>query len=192
MREAALTLFAERGYHGATMAQIAERLGIRTPSLYNHVRSKEELLREICVQNTAAVLRDFDAAVAGVDDPVERLRRAMYAYVMRHITHPREAFVVNRDVSNVSEPARSEVLAKRKQHDRAVRGLIEQGRAAGRFHVAHPALASFAVLEMCVSVARWFRADGPLSPDEVAWQYSEFAVQVVGVTCPDGEAAWHQ
>jgi len=53
---------------------------------------------------------------------------------------------------------------------------------AGAFHVESPALASFAILEMCVSIARWFRDGGELSPDAVADEYSGFALQIAG--CP--------
>lgn len=180
VREAALTLFAERGYHGTTVAEIAQLLGIRTPSLYNHIRSKQALLRDIVVETTDQVLEEFEQAVAGHGGPTERLRRATHAYVLRHITHRREALIVNREVSSLQEPARSEVLDKRKAHEHGVRALIEEGSSDGTFSVESPALASFAILEMCVSVARWFHDGGGVSAASVARQYSEFAVRIVG------------
>ena len=180
VRDAALELFAARGYHGTTMNDIADALGIRAPSLYNHVRSKHELLRAVMVETTDAVLREFEEAVSGIDDPGERLRRAVAAYVLRHARHRREAIVVNRDVSSLEEPVRSIVLEKRHRHERAIRALIEEGKARGTFDVASPSLASFAILEMSVSVARWFRDDGPSSAEQVAEQYGRFAIRIVG------------
>jgi len=47
LREAALELFGDRGYDGASMAELAERVGIAKPSLYNYFRSKEELLLDL-------------------------------------------------------------------------------------------------------------------------------------------------
>lgn len=179
VREAALTLFAERGYHGTTVRDIGAALGIRAPSLYNHMRSKQDLLREIMVETTTAVWEEFQTAVARAGDPEQRLRRAMHAYVMRHTTHPREALIVNRELSSLEEPGRSEVLELRRKHERAVRGIITDGVAAGRFDLDTPALGSFAILEMAVSVARWFRPDGALSAEEVAAHYADFAVRLV-------------
>ena len=67
--DAALTLFAQYGYHGTAVSQIAEALGVRTPSLYNHMRSKQELLYQIVDHTTAGVLADFHDAVNERADP---------------------------------------------------------------------------------------------------------------------------
>jgi AcrR family transcriptional regulator len=180
--DAALTLFAARGYHGTALSQIADSLGIRTPSLYNHMRCKHELLETIIERTLDDVLTDFRAAVHGVTDPVERLRRATRVYALRHATHRRAALVVNRDVPSLAEPALSRLRARRRDHERELRAIIVDGVEAGAFHVESPALASFAILEMCVSIARWFRDGGELSPDAVADEYSGFALQIAG--CP--------
>jgi AcrR family transcriptional regulator len=178
VRDIALTLFAERGYHGTTMSQIADALGVRVPTLYSHIRSKQDLLAEIAVETTGAVLADFQRAIAGIDDVSERLRRAIEAYALRHATHRRQALAVSRDIFSLEEPTRSAVLASRQQHEHAVRQLISDGLEAGVFHVHSPSIASFAILEMSVSIARWFHEDGPLSADEVARQHSEFALSI--------------
>src|ERR1700732_2471037 len=81
--DAALTLFAERGYHGTAVSQIAARLGIRTPSLYNHMRSKQDLLAAIIGRAVHGVLDDFRTAVDEASDPAERLRRAGRASRLR-------------------------------------------------------------------------------------------------------------
>nr|WP_211177455.1 TetR/AcrR family transcriptional regulator [Pseudonocardia acidicola] len=175
-----MTLFAQRGYHGTALSQVAEALGIRTPSLYNHMRSKQELLQTIVAGTTAGVLQDFEAAVEGVSDPVERLRRATRVYALRHATHRREALIVNRDTPSLDEPARSEQQEQRRKHEHALRAIIAEGVAGGAMSVESPALASFAIREMCVSIARWFREDGPFSAEQVADQYSRFALQIAG------------
>jgi len=182
VREAALTLFAERGYHGTALRDIAGELGIRTPSLYNHISSKQELLRGILRETTELVWADFEAAIADIDDVIERLRRAVVAYALRHATHRREALIVNRDVACLDEPARSEIMAVRRRHERAIRQIIAEGNAQGAFAVQTPFLASFGILEMCVSVARWFDPSGPLRAEEIALDYGEFALRLVAAS----------
>jgi AcrR family transcriptional regulator len=178
VHDVALTLFAERGYHGTSMSQIAAVLGVRVPTLYSHIRSKQELLADIAVETTEAVLADFNRAVAEVDDPREQLRRAIAAYALRHATHPRQALVVNRDIFSLEEPTRGSVLATRQHHEHAIRGIITAGVQSGAFHVTSPAVASFAILEMSVSIARWFHPDGALSAEQVADLHSRFALGI--------------
>ena len=177
--DAALTLFAQRGYHGTALSEIAEALGIRTPSLYNHMSSKQQLLETILARTLDAVLADFEDAVAGVDDPAERLRRATRVYALRHATHRREALVVNRDTTSLPEPSLTRMRERHREHERAIRAIIVDGAESGMFNVGNPVLASFAILEMSVSIARWFREDGPLTAEQVADEYAEFALRIV-------------
>jgi AcrR family transcriptional regulator len=179
--DAALSLFSERGYHGTALSQIAEALEVRTPSLYNHMRSKQELLETIVAETVRGVLDDFHAAVEGRTEPVDRLYHAVLVYARRHATHRREAVVVNRDTSSLDEPFRSQMQALRREHEHALRAIISEGVEAGRFTVDSPALASFAIREMCVSIARWYHDDGPIGPEQVAREYTEFALSIVGV-----------
>jgi AcrR family transcriptional regulator len=178
--DGALTLFAERGYHGTALSEIAGALGVRTPSLYNHMRSKHELLEAIIDATTAGVLDDFHAVRDAGGEPPEVLHRAARVYAYRHATHRREALVVNRDTSSLDEPVRSAMQARRREHEHALRAVIADGVELGVFHVDSPALASFAIRELCVSIARWFSDDGPLSAEEVADQYAGFALRIVG------------
>jgi AcrR family transcriptional regulator len=178
--DAALTVFAARGYHGTALSEIAEALGIRTPSLYNHMTSKQQLLETLVARTLDDVLTDFDDAVRDVPEPAERLRRAVHVYALRHATHRREALLVNRDTTSLDEPALTRLRERRRDHERAVRGLILEGAESGAFAVDSPALASFAILEMCVSIARWFREDGDRTAEQVANEYAEFALRIVG------------
>ncbi len=174
----ALDLFSEQGYHGTSVAKIAAVLQIKTASLYNHMTSKQKLLAQIIETTMDAVWADYEAAVAGTDDVTEGLRAAAEVYARRHATHPREARIVNRDVSSLVEPTRIRVRELRRRHEQAIRGLIQEGCASGAFSVREPLLASFGILELCVSIAHWFRADGPLSAEDVAREYAEFAVRI--------------
>jgi AcrR family transcriptional regulator len=179
VRDAALTLFAERGYHGTAMSTVAAALVIRTPSLYNHIRGKQDLLESIVVETLDAVLADHTAAVAGRVDPVDRLREATRVYALRHATHRREALVVNRDTASLPEPALSAARDRRRAHETAFRSIISEGAEQGVFAVGDARLASFAILEMSVSIARWFREDGPLTAEQVADEHAEFALRIV-------------
>lgn len=178
IREAALDLFLERGYHGTTMKDIGQYLGLRAPSLYNHVDSKQEILRTIMLDTERELLAEFHQATHNVEDIVDAIRQAIATFVHHHARNRREALVGNRETANLDEPARSQLLQMRREHEHAIRALIEKGCTQGYFQVEHPHLASFGMLEMGVSVARWFDPTGPLSADEVARSYGNMAVRM--------------
>jgi AcrR family transcriptional regulator len=176
---AALGLFAERGYQATTMDDIGGALGIRGPSLYKHVRSKQDLLAEIMLETMRTLIRDQEAAVSAEGDVVTRLRRAVEAHVRYHAAHRREAFVGNREIGSLEEGNRHLVLGLRDNYERRLRAIIEEGCAGGQFSVPSARLASYAILDMGIGVAAWFRAGGEHSVDRVAYTYAEHAIRIV-------------
>lgn len=180
IRDAALRLFTARGYHATTMADIGAAVGIRGPSLYKHVTSKQDLLAEIMTSTMDALLAAHRTAVATTTDPVERLRRAVDAHVRYHARHREQAFVGAREIRSLAEPHRTAVLERRAEYERGFRRLITEGVGAGRFTVGSVKLASYAILDLGLGVAVWYREDGELTENEVAWQHTEFALRLVG------------
>jgi AcrR family transcriptional regulator len=180
IRAAALKLFTQLGYGATTMADIGAVVGIRGPSLYKHVASKQDLLVQIMTGTMENLLGQHRMAVATTDDPTERLRRATEAHVRYHARHRLEAFVGNREIRSLEEPHRGAVLARRAEYEACFRDLVDAGVAADRFRVASVRLASFAILDLGMGVAVWFREDGELKEDTVVWEYGEFALRIVG------------
>ncbi|MBB3666355.1 MULTISPECIES: TetR/AcrR family transcriptional regulator [Prauserella salsuginis group] len=180
IRAAALDLFTGRGFHATTMADIGAAVGMRGPSLYKHVESKQDLLARIMTTTMEALLAGYRTAVASSDDPAQRLRRATEAHVRYHARHRLEAFVGNREIRSLVEPHRARVLTLRAEYEHGFRDLVADGVAEGVFHVDSARLASYAVLDLGMGVSAWYREDGELTEDAVVWQYSTFALRLVG------------
>lgn len=179
IRDAALELFTAHGYEATTMTDIGAKVGIRGPSLYKHVASKQELLLDIMSGTMDALLAEHERAISGTTEPVERLRRSVEAHVRYHARNRREAFVGNRELRSLVEPHRTTIVSRRAEYAQRFRTLIDEGVAAGHFRVASARLATYAILDLGMGVATWFREDGEFSENEVAWQYIEFAMRLV-------------
>ncbi|MET7515950.1 TetR/AcrR family transcriptional regulator [Streptomyces sp. NPDC005480] len=189
IRGAALTLFAAQGYRSTTMTDIGAAIGIRGPSLYKHVASKQELLAEIMTGTMEQLIADNAAAVAGADDVREQLRRSVEAHIRYHARHRLEAFVGNREIGSLEQPDQDRVLAGRSDYERRFRELIERGVAEGAFRVQSARIASYSILDMGIGVASWFREGGEFTVDQLAYQYGDIALRIVGVgkqEAPDG------
>jgi len=184
IRLAALRLFAAQGYRATTMADIGAAVGIRGPSLYKHVSGKQVLLAEIMLGTMDTLLAMHAEAVDGVTDVPERLRRAVEAHVRYHARHRLEAFVGNREIGSLEQPAR--VLRLRSTYERGFRELIERGVADGVFTVRSARLASYSILDMGMGVANWFHDGGEFSVDQLAYQYGDLALRVAGARLTAG------
>lgn len=180
VREAALTLFSSRGYHGTTMKDVANVLGVRAPSLYNHVGSKQEILQRIMVSGIQRLLAFQDAAIASTDDAAEQLRRMTGAHVLVHTRHRRSVIVGDRELSNLAGDTLRIVRSERERYEQRYRALIQRGVDDGLFRVDQPKLATFAIIKMASSVSLWFNEEGPLSDHEVADEYGALALRIVG------------
>lgn len=180
IRAAALRLFAERGYPATTMADIGAAVGIRGPSLYKHVPSKQDLLVRIMTGTMTDLCAGFERAVASADDLVDQFRRAVEAHVRFHARRRLEAFVGTREIRSLEQPHRDRVIALRSGYESGFRNLIEQGVRDGQFRTASPKLASYAVLDMGMGVSVWYHEGGEVSEDELVYAYADHALGVVG------------
>jgi AcrR family transcriptional regulator/RimJ/RimL family protein N-acetyltransferase len=92
---AALDAFAERGYHGASIDEIARRSGVTPPVIYDHFDSKLGLHRRLLERTRDELLAMWQVELAGDDPPRERIPRALEAwarYVEEHPYAPRMFF----------------------------------------------------------------------------------------------------
>lgn len=178
--DASRRLFAEQGYRSTTMKDIAQALGVRAPSLYNHVASKQEILLVIMDTAMDRALSALEEALRGVDDTAQQLRLATESLVLDFLRFPAEVTICNTEVRSLEAGNRAAILAKRDAYGARVREIIERGCRSGEFATASPQLAAFAVLELGNGAKSWFRPGGRYSDVEVAREYGEFALRLVG------------
>ena len=178
--DAALELFATIGYRATTMSQIGDRIGIRGPSLYKHVHSKQEMLVEIMTGMMEELLRRQRAALDAGGDVRERLERITAVHVQYHAEHRYEAFVGHREIDSLEEPERSRILDLRREYESRFRELVQEGREQDVFGASSDRWASYAILDMGIGVSAWYNPGGSVAPDELAATYAGFAVRMLG------------
>ena len=94
-------LFAERGYHGTSMRDIAEALSMRAPSLYKHVKSKDALLDEIVTIYLDALLPRLEMAANGAGTGAERLAAMIEATIDIGRAHLNEFLTLSNDWNQI-------------------------------------------------------------------------------------------
>lgn len=128
---AAAGVFSEKGFHGASTGDIAERLGIKQGSLYYYFDSKEEALEEVCLYGLQQYVENMDA-IAASDDPFEA---RLFAVVSNHLGRYREkseALKVHNDERLYLPPERRRRLkALGSRYRQQLEQIIDDGIAAG-------------------------------------------------------------
>src|SRR5919109_1700637 len=129
-REAA-RLFAERGYHGTSIGDLAQALGVQKGSLYAHISSKQDLLHETMREGANA----FHAALDTVPEdaaPVEKIRLAMRAHLRVVAEQLDVATVFVREWRYLQGERRDEIVAERRRYEDRFRALFREGRELGQ------------------------------------------------------------
>ncbi|MFY4719582.1 TetR/AcrR family transcriptional regulator [Streptomyces sp. LaBMicrA B280] len=181
---AAVEAFAERGYHATTTRDIAGRAGMSPAALYIHYKTKEELLHRISRIGHDKALDILRTAARREGSAKDRLADAVSSFVRWHAGRRTTARVVQYELDALGPEARAEILGLRRQVDAEVRGIVEDGVAAGEFEVLDVQGTTLAVLSLCIDVARWFNIDGPRTPEAVGELYAELVLRMVGAKQP--------
>jgi TetR/AcrR family transcriptional regulator, cholesterol catabolism regulator len=153
----ACRVFAEKGFDGATLQDIADQFGVLKGSLFHYIQSKDDLLFEI-IDGVYAGADEAIWSIAGADDTaVGRLSRLIVAYV-RYVTEHQPAITVWLHDLGSLDPARRQVIRDRDERNRRrLVDLITQAQQEGGVRPdADPRLVCFALLGSMNWVHRWF------------------------------------
>ena len=178
---AALECFLEHGYHGTSIRTVATRAGLSVPGLYHHYPSKQALLVGIAESAMADLYARSTAALAEAGDDVEeRFARLIECLVLVHAYRWEHAFIAASEIRSLETGARMRHIAARDRQQKLLDEVVAEAVRDGRFSAPYPKDASRAVTTMCTGVASWYRAGGPLSPEELAGRYIEICRGAVG------------
>jgi AcrR family transcriptional regulator len=129
-REAA-RLFAQKGYHGTSIGDLAKAMGVQKGSLYAHIASKQDLLYETMREGADA----FHAALDAIPDELpatEKIRLALRAHLRVVAEQLDVATVFVREWRYLDDERREEILAERRRYEERVRALFREGRELGK------------------------------------------------------------
>lgn len=176
---AALAQIVEHGYEAASVRAIAREVGVTVPALYYHVENKQALLVDLLDYGIGTVTEHIDDALheAG-DEPVDRLRALVEAIVL-YVTHHQDLAFLDSEIRSLTPDNRRRYVAKRDYIESTLSDIIAAGRATGSFRTETPHECTRAILSMCLGVATWFDASGPLTPAELARRYVGIALAAV-------------
>lgn len=177
---AALGEFLEIGYHGTTMRRIAGRSGMSVPAIYARHDSKQAIL--MCIVD--ATMTDLEwraaAALAESDHPVGRFRCLVENLVLYHTYRRDLGFIGTSEVRALEPENQATISARRNRQQELVDEQVQAGVRGGQFTTDSPDDTARVVVSMCSALPTWWHPGGRLSPEEVAAEYVQYGLNLVG------------
>ncbi|MGI8333972.1 TetR/AcrR family transcriptional regulator [Actinomadura scrupuli] len=177
---AAVDSFAELGYHGTSTRHIAAGAGMSPAALYVHYRTKAELLFQITMIVHESVLAALLDAVDGVRARPRRMRALAYAFARWHARHHKAARVIQHELAELPPEHFEQAAALRRRTARLFLDEVRDGVAAGEFDVADVPGTARAVMSLGIDVARWYRPEGPRTPEEIGALCAHLTLRMLG------------
>lgn len=167
---AAARVFRERGFHGTTMQQIADAVGLQKGSLYHHITSKEELLHEVMMAGLTHLGECLEAVVSSPLPPTEKLCQLIETHI-RYATENMDiaTVVLFEHQAMLGFPAlRKEYISRRDFFESQFRTAIQEGVDSGDFLPVDVPIVAQALLGAHNWLVMWYRPEGRLSSQEIA------------------------
>ena len=177
--DAALSLFARRGFAGTSIRDIAAEAGLTSAALYSHFDSKEQLLAELVRTGHEEHHTRLRRALLEGGAPEAQLRHVVEAHVRFHAAHPVLATVCNNELHALPPVLAAPALALRTQSERLLQEIVERGVARGDFDPPHVWMTVAAIGGMGIRVAAWYSDQLGYDVDDVARTYADLAIRMV-------------
>jgi AcrR family transcriptional regulator len=178
--DAAASIFARRGFHGASTQDIADVLGVRQASLYYYFPSKEIALEMVCARG----VEGFVEAAIGVTEKQTSAAEKLAGLIASHLAPLRDRRDYVKVFLNERRHLPKESRRRIGRHSRAIERIFEDvlrsGVEAGEFRTdLDPRLSTLAILGMANAVAAWFDKEPNASVDRIAAAFTALTLDGV-------------
>lgn len=179
----AANLFAQKGYEGTSLRDIAEQAGITKAALYYWFPEKEALFQRVVAGRMAALVERVTEAVAAASGPVDKIR-AFLLCSAEQIDKDRSGWISSSNTfwSNFDPDQRKAVVPERDRFERLLRQCVSDAVAQGALRNVDPALATRLLLSGVNYLPRWHKPTGRLTAVEVVEQYLDMVL--TGLAAP--------
>lgn len=123
----AAALFREKGFKAASMRDLAESVGVEAASLYNHIKSKTELLHEICFGVANRFMHKMDDVEAQSISSIQKVEALIRFHIDEMVNHYEEVYVSDREWKHLSDPFLSNFQNQRRMYRKRFAAIIEDG-----------------------------------------------------------------
>ncbi len=163
----AATLFREKGFKAASMRDLAEAVGVEAASLYNHIKSKTEILHELCFSVANRFLHKIDEVEAEQTSAIDKIEKLLRFHINEMIHHYEEVYVSDREWKHLSDPYLSNFQNQRRIYRKRFAAIIEVGIADHQIKKIDAATAVLIMLHAISGIESWHRSTQKITAEEL-------------------------
>ena len=171
---AAAKLFRDRGYQATSMRDLAEAVDLKASSLYNHIGSKEEILKEICLANADRFSSGMQEILNLNSSPLDKIKALIHLHIKIAIDDYTSVTSFNDEWRHLGEPALSDFKEKRKKYESEFLSIIKEGIEQDQIKSLNPLVCLYTIL----SSTQWvYDAHLDLKPSQISIDITNILVR---------------
>lgn len=163
----AATLFREKGYKAASMRDLAEAVGVEAASLYNHIKSKSELLHELVFSVANKFVLKMDEIESENISSLQKMEKLLRFHITEMINNYEEVYVSDREWKHLSDPYLSNYQNQRRVYRKRLAAIIEEGIRNKEIKAIDAPTVVLIFLHAVSGIESWHRSTKKITAEEL-------------------------
>lgn len=163
----AAAMFREKGFAATSMRDLAETVGIEAASLYNHIRSKNEMLEAICFDVANRFNSNLDNLEAASEKSITKVETLLRFHIQQMIGNYEEVYVSDREWRHLDEPYLSNFQNQRRIYRKRFAAIIEDGINKKEIKKIDAPTAVLILLHAVSGIESWHRSKARITAEEL-------------------------
>lgn len=160
-------MFREKGFAATSMRDLAEMVGIEAASLYNHIRSKNEILEAICFDVANIFNTNMDAVESSNRSSIAKIEELLRFHIRQMIENYEEVYVSDREWKHLDEPYLSNFHIQRRNYRKKFAAIVEEGIARNEIRKIDAPTAVLIILHAVSGIESWHRSKDKIGAEEL-------------------------
>ena len=175
--EKASRLFREKGFGAASMRDLAEHVGVEAASLYNHIRSKSEILQTICFKVANEFMTNLESLESSPQPTLKKMEAIIRLHIRMMLDQYEFVYIADHEWRHLPEPYLSNFLNQRRNYRKRLGDILEDGIAKGEIKQIDPYTAVLIILSAISGIDSWQRSRKSTSAETLETNMVKYLIE---------------
>jgi len=172
--DTAASLIKKGGFENTSMRDLAAALKIEASSLYNHISSKDEILKVICFEIASKFIKSMQEVNDIYFDAEQKLRMAIESHISLLTEQTDKAYVFVNEWRKLKNEDLKEFISLRDEYQRGFEVIVQNGEDEGLFNEVDKKFAVLTILSSLNWVVEWYKPEGAMDAKQIAEKLTNF------------------